>query len=430
MQRALEKHLNAWKKHPLRKPLVLRGARQVGKSYLVQQFGKQFDNLVTVNFERDPKAKALFESSKNAAQLLSSLTAYTNQPIVPSKTLLFLDEVQFCEQALLSLRYFKEELPALHVIAAGSLLEFALESVGIPVGRVQFLYLHPLSFGEYLDAMGKAPLHQQLLQQPLDAPLHETALEQLKQYCWLGGMPAVVDAWRQHQNPLYCQEIQDQLLLSYRQDFEKYAKKHQVPLVGKLFDGVAAQLGAKFKYSTVDNMLRSGALKAALELLVKAGIVHLAHHTSAQGLPLAAGSDSQKFKAFFLDIGLLQRIKGVNLKDWLLAPLEITYMGTLAEQWVAQEYIAHTAINTPTDLFYWHREAKSSNAEVDFVFQQQQQIVPVEVKASHKGRLTSLALFLESHPHSHEGLVISQRQEWQLHHIKGIPFYALERWLK
>lgn len=430
MQRTLSKELILWKNHPLRKPLIVRGARQVGKSYLISEFGKTFKTCVTINFERDPKVKGLFQNSKDPVKLISMLGAYTNQTIIPGETLLFFDEIQECEEALQSLRYFKEELPELHVIAAGSLLDFTLHHIGLPVGRVQFMYLHPLSFGEYLEATGKAKLHQYLLTNTITAPLHEKLLEEIRHYAWLGGMPAVVDAWREHQNANFCREIQDQILQAYRQDFEKYAKKHQVPLVNKVFDQVGTQLGQKFKYSKVDNSVRSHSLKEALDLLNKAGIVHIAYHTAAQGHPLSATIDRQKFKVFFFDIGLLQRLQGLNLKEWLLAPLSVTYMGALAEELVAQEYIANTSTSNPPELFYWQREAKQSNAEVDFIFSHQYKIIPVEVKSGSKGRLKSLALFLESHPHSEEGLIISENPAWKQAPLEGIPFYALEPWLK
>lgn len=429
MQRSLSQDLLAWKTHPLRKPLVLRGPRQVGKSYLVLELGKTFPRFVSINFEKDPKAKALFAGTLDAKSLISGIGAYTDMAIIPGETLLFLDEIQECEEALLALRYFKEEMPKLHVIAAGALIDFALDKIGMPVGRVQFLYLHPLSFGEYLEAMGKTQLHEYALTQKVASPLHAKLLEELRHYAWLGGMPAVVDAWRIHQNPQYCQEIQDQIIQSYRQDFLKYAKQHQWAHVTQVFDQVGLQLGGKFKYSKVDPSLRSAVLKEALHLLVKAGVVHLAHHTSAQGLPLSATVDLQKFKAFFFDIGLLQRLQGLRLKEWLTAPLSVTYMGGISEQLIAQEYIAYTATTHPPELFYWQREVLQSNAEVDFIFTRNSEIVPIEVKSSSKGRLRSLASFLESHPHSAYGLVISEKPAWEHEQFKGIAFYELERWL-
>lgn len=430
MQRRLLKELMMWKTHPLRTPLIVRGARQVGKSYLIAEFGKTFTNCVTINFDRDKKIKAVFQGSLDPKALISALSAYTEQKIIPGETLLFFDEAQECTEALQSLRYFKEELTALHVIAAGSLLDFALDQIGLPVGRVQFLFLHPLSFGEYLEAMGKTELNQYRNQKNIPSVLHEKLLEEMRHYAWLGGMPAVVNAWHEHHNSQFCQEIQDQMILTYRQDFEKYAKKHQIPLLNAIVDQAGIQLGQKFKYSRVDNSVRSYALKGALQLLNKAGILHVVNHTSAQGLPLAATASHEKFKIFYFDIGLLQRLQGLHLKEWLFEPLSVTYMGALAEQLVLQEYIANTSISTPPELFYWHREEKQSNAEVDFIFHAHHKIIPVEVKSGKRGRLRSMDLFLETHPHCTTGLIISENSPWQQDKLTGIPFYALESWLK
>ncbi len=429
MQRSLTKELELWKGHPLRKPLIMRGARQVGKSFLIIEFGKTFKNFVSINFDKEPKAKVLFQGSKDPVNLLSLLMAFTNQKIIPGETLLFFDEIQECEEALQSLRYFKEELPELHVIAAGSLLEFALEKIGMPVGRVQFMYLYPLSFDEYLIAMGKTELNDYRKRKNINSVIHEKLLEEIKYYTWLGGMPAVVDAWRLHRDVKFCEEAQDQIILAYRQDFEKYAKKHQIPLVNKIFDQAGMQLGQKFKYSKVDDSVRSATLKSALELLIKAGVVHKVCHTSAQGFPLSATMDTDKFKIFFFDIGLLQRLQGINLKEWLLSPLSVTYMGAMAEQLVAQEYIAYTSISNPPELYYWQREAKQSNAEVDFIFNAHHKIIPIEVKSGSSGRLRSIHLFLETHPHSTEGLVISEHAAWIQNNLTGISFYALQAWL-
>ena len=429
MQRRLMQTLIEWKTHPLRNPLIIRGARQVGKSYLVNKLGETFVNCVVINFDRDKKIKKLFQGSLDPKILISELSAYTEQRIIPGETLLFFDEAQECPETLQSLRYFKEEMPALHVIAAGSLLDFALEKIGLPVGRVQFLFLHPFSFGEYLIAMGKTELNAVRDKIDISPALHEKLLEEMRHYAWLGGMPAVLDAWREHRDAKFCQDIQDRIIVAYRQDFEKYAKKHEISHLNAIFDNAGIQLGKKFKYSNVDNTVRSAALKNAWQLLNKAGVLHVVYHTSAQGLPLAATADHSKFKLFYFDIGLLQRLQGLNLKEWLLSPLSVTYMGALAEQWVLQEYIANTAITTPPELFYWHREEKQSNAEVDFIFHAHHSVIPVEVKSGARGRLRSMNLFLETHANCKMGLVISENRPWQQDALQHIPFYALESWL-
>lgn len=430
MKRDLLKSLLEWKNHPLRKPLILRGARQVGKTWLVQELGKSFQNIITLNFEKQRSAGELFQGDLNIQKLIENLKIYCGENIVPGFTLLFFDEIQECEAAIVALRYFKEELPELHVISAGSLLDFTLEKIGVPVGRVQFMYLHPLSFGEFLTALDRSDLREYIYQEKIENIIHEKLLEHVKTYFWLGGMPAVVEAWLEQKNPLLCQELQDEIILSYRQDFSKYAKTHQIEKVDKLFAMIPKLLGQKFVFNKVDPDLRSNALKEALLNLEKAGVAHIVYHSSAQGFPLSATQNEKRFKVYFFDIGLAQRVLGIQLKEWLLMPLEVTYLGAMAEQFVAQEYIAYTAIKSPGELFYWHREDKQSNAEVDFLFVTDHQIVPVEVKSSSTGRLRSLHAFLTTHPHSKEALKICE-YNFSLHNdIRTIPFYGIEAWLK
>ncbi len=430
MKRTLGAALKAWKDDPLRKPLILIGARQVGKSYLARQLGKSFESFVEINFELQPSAKVLFSGDLDLKTLISKLRAYTEKSIEVGKTLLFLDEIQECEPALLALRAFKEELPELHVIAAGSLINFSLKKVGIPVGRVEFRYVYPLSFEEYLAAIGKENLRDYAHRQVVDSPFHEMLLDEISQYMWLGGMPAVVDAWIQFQDPSRCQAIQDDLLSAYRRDFLKYAKAHQIPYVEKVFSGVAYQIAQKFKYVEVDRDVKSLLLKQALDLLKDAEIVHLVLHSSAQGLPLSANQDDRRFKVFFFDIGLLQRLRNLSLKDWLLKSLSIAHVGAMSEQFVAQEYIAYQDPRKPAELFYWHREAAQSNAEIDFIFVREGQIFPVEVKSSAAGHLKSLHEFLRTHPQCQKALKISEQKEGSQENLEILSFYKIFAWLK
>lgn len=422
--------LQSWRIHPIRKPLLIRGARQVGKSCLVRQFGGEFDDYVELNFERDKQSRLLFQGSLAPSQLIPTLSAYVGKLVVPGKTLLFLDEIQECEEAILALRYFKEEMPDLHVIAAGSLLDFKLNAIGLPVGRLQFLYLYPLSFAEYCAAVGKDLLFKQAgAHQPIAASLHALLLEEVKRYCWLGGMPAVLDTWITHQNYELCQETQKEMIQSYRQDFNRYAKSHQLPYVEQVFSNVGLQLGQKFKYASVNPEIRSASLREALQLLETAGVVYRICHTAAQGLPLASGMDDKRFKVYFFDIGLLQCLLGVTMKHWLLSPLAVKHIGGISEQFVQQEYIAYTAQREAHQLFYWHREAKQSNAEIDFIFIKDNVIVPVEVKSGSTGRMRSLQLFLETHPRSTYGLKISESPDVHCGQIRALPFYAIQSWL-
>lgn len=435
MNRFLLKSLLEWKEDFLRKPLILKGARQVGKSYLAKKLGETFESFVEINFETQIGAKKIFEGDLNAKALLQGLRAYTGKMIESGRTLLFLDEIQECENAIIALRAFKEELPGLHVIAAGSLINFKLNQIGIPVGRVEFRHVYPLSFEEYLEALGKSGLrdYKNNPENTVTEPFHSMLLEEVRHYMWLGGMPAVVNAWIKTQDPVRCQHIQDDILNAYRMDFAKYAKTHQLPYVERVFSNIPNQLGHKFKFTHVDRELRSGPLKDALLLLEEAGIAHLVYHSSAQGFPLAATKDDRRFKVFFFDMGLAQRLLNLNLSEFLFKPLEVQSAGAISEQFVAQEYLAYQDVRTKAELFYWHRESDKSNAEIDFIFVHQGKILPVEVKSGSTGRLKSMQEFLNSHPASAYGIKISEQielaeKESAAGIIKSIPFYQIQRW--
>lgn len=427
MQRDLLSALLKWRNHPLRKPLILKGARQVGKSWLVREFGKEFPDFVEINFDKDKSAASLFEGDLHIQTLIEKLSLYCQKKIIPGETLLFLDEIQECEAALSALRYFKEDLPALHVIAAGSLLDFVLNELGMPVGRVQFMHLYPLSFAEFLTVGGYEALRKHLKEnQKIDTVFHEKLIELVKNYFWLGGMPAVLDAWLKLKDPKICHEVQDEVVEAYRQDFHKYVKDRQISFVTRVFDAIPAQLGHKFKFSHVEQDEPAHHLKNALTLLIKAGIAHFCYHTSASGFPLGAEKDEKKFKVFFFDIGIAERILRLDIKKWVTTPFKISNLGPITEQFVAQELLAYSNIHQHTELFYWHREAKSSNAEVDFLISQGENIIPVEVKSSTQGSMKSMRLFLNSHPQVPYGIKISEGIFAGHSGIKEIPLYALE----
>lgn len=429
MKRDLLQKLIEWKTHPFRVPIILRGARQVGKSWLIQEFSKTFESFVEINFDKEEKAKILFEGDIDIPTLVEKLSLFAEKPIIPGKTLLFFDEAQECPNSIKALRYFKEEFNELHVIAAGSLLDFLLENIGVPVGRVQFMYLYPLSFGEFLTASNREDLRQYIATKPVDPVIHEKILEYLKTYMWLGGLPQIVNAWISSRDIQFCQQMQDRIILAYQQDFHKYAKENLIEFVDKVFDSIPHQLGQKFKYSNVDQDIPVYPLKKALKLLIKAGIAHVCYHTSGQAIPLGATKNEKKFKIFFVDIGLAQRLLGLDLKEWVTTPFELKYLGSMAEQLVAQEFIAYTSHSAPPQLYYWHRESKNSNAEVDFLFVRKSQIIPIEVKSGVKGGMKSLKVFLDTHPKSTFGLKVSEGLASKQEHITEIAFYNLEGWL-
>lgn len=430
MKRDFIQQLEDWKIATERKPLLLRGARQVGKSWLVRTFARSFASAVEINFEKDKSAKSLFAGDIHIPQLLERLSLYAGKKIVPGHTLVFLDEIQECEDALTALRYFKEDCPELHVIAAGSLVEFALAKLGLPVGRIQFLYLYPLSFGEYLTAIGREDLRAHLLAMQVPDAIHGQLLDHVKTYLWLGGMPAVVQAWLHHKDAQLCQRLQDEILQAYRQDFLKYAKRNQVDHVAQVFEAIPAQLGKKFTYARINPHIRAQALRQAFLLLGMAGIALPAYQTSAQGLPLGATKNEKRFKALFFDVGLAQRLLGLDMKAWVTQALTTINIGAIAEQFVAQELVAYAQPSMQAALYYWHRESPASNAEVDFVVVKNRDIVPVEVKSGTRGGLKSMHIFLDSHPASRYGVKISEHPFAMHGNVREVPLYGIEAWLK
>jgi predicted AAA+ superfamily ATPase len=430
MKRDLLAHLATWKNSALRAPLIIKGARQVGKSWVAREFGKQFDNYVELNFEKNKLIKSAFTGDINIPKITEQISIYTSKPIIPGKTLLFLDEIQECPEAIIYLRYFKEELPELHVVAAGSLIEFALEKVGMPVGRVEYLYLTPLSFGEFLEVSGRKDLRELSLNKENNPITSQLLQELLRSYLWLGGMPEVINTWLRFQDYEACRVIQDRIIASYQDDFPRYSKRHQVEYVEKVFKAVPLQFGKKFKYVNVDSDTRAILLKGSLALLEKAGIAHICYYTSGQKPPLAASINEKFFKAFFLDIGLAQRLLRLSYQEWVMNPIMIENLGELAEQFVAQELIAYRSQQTKEHLYYWQRESKNSSAEIDFVISANNHIVPIEVKAGKTSRLKSLQIYLDTHENAKYGIRISERPYERYNNILQIPLYGIENWLK
>lgn len=430
MERDHLKFLRRWRHDLIRVPLLIKGARQVGKSWIVNHFGMEFSSYIEINFEKDKRVHALFPDTVSLERTLEQLSAYTQTPIKKGETLLFLDEIQECPNALRALRYFKEEVPDLHVIAAGSLLEFALEKLGVAVGRVDYLHLFPLSFLEFLSALGLQHLRKMVEATEVDPASHEILIEHLKNYMWLGGMPAVVDTWLNHKDAALCQRVQDRILYNYLDDIQKYAKRHQIEHVENVFRSIPTQIGKKFKYAHVDRDSKTHPIKQGLQLLLRAGVAYPCFHTSAQSYPLGSEVNERRFKAFFFDIGIAQRLLGLDLAEWITNPLEISYLGPIAEQLVAQELVAYTAPGQTPSLYYWLNESSSGNAEVDFVAIHHQSIIPVEVKSGVKGGMKSLRVFLDKHPHSPFGLKLSLGLFAKQDHLEEVPLYGIAGWLQ
>lgn len=430
MERDIEKDLLYWKNQLNRMPLLLRGARQVGKTFIVEKFGKQhFDNVVAINFEWQKEYLVSFENL-DPVSIINNIQLLSGQSIIPGKTLLFLDEIQDCPNAILSLRYFKEKLPTLHVIGAGSLLDFTLNDAKfrMPVGRVQFLFLKPLSFKEYLTALGLKDLRTFIesinLSEPVPENLHQRLLILAREYMILGGMPAVLQNWSTSKNIKEVQLIQTSLLNTYRLDFGKYASKTEHKYLQSIFDKMPNLIVENFKYVNVNSDMRSRDIKHALEVLQYAGLINIVYHTSASGIPLTAQLNEKKFKLLFLDVGLITRASRLESELLLNNDLLLINRGILAEQFVGQELLATSSRFEEGALYYWRREERSSNAEIDFVKTVGANIVPIEVKAGTTGRLKSLKLFLEE-KHPIVGVRISQLPLSYHDNILSVPIYMV-----
>lgn len=401
MKRDIERDLFNWKERKDRMPLLLRGARQVGKSYIVEEFGKKtFKNLVVVNFEFRPELKQCF-TTLDPVEIINKLQLLMGEAIEAEKTLLFLDEIQECPNAIMALRYFKEKYNKLAVIGAGSLMEFALNNSNfrMPVGRVQFIYLEPLSFGEFLTASGNEQLRHYLgeikLNSVFDGGVHKKLMDLLRIYLIVGGMPAVVKEYLDNRNFLNCQRIQNSLLQTYRSDFGKYAKSSEHKYLQKVLDEAPRLVGDRIKYSNIDPDSKSRDIKQALNLLKLAGIIYPVYATAASGLPLEAQVNEMKFKLNFLDVGLMQNACGLQAKLTLTNDFIQINAGAVTEQFIGQELRAHSDSYLERSLFFWARDKKNSSAEVDYVMAIDSLILPVEVKAGKTGTLKSLKLFIK-----------------------------------
>jgi predicted AAA+ superfamily ATPase len=425
MKRLIDQELKNWKKSSNRKSLILRGARQVGKTFSVRQLGKTYVDFYEINLEKRKELHAIFERNLDPVRILRDLSIDRAAPIRPGETLLFFDEIQACPQAMLSLRYFYEEMKEIHIIGAGSLLEFAIEQIGLPVGRVQTLTVFPMSFAEFLVAKNQTFLLEAICEQtPLSKTAHDTAVRLLSEYFVIGGLPEIVANWVSNEQPLEVKDKLSAILDAYSQDFEKYAKKSQLKYLHLLLQHIPLQLGKKFKFQGIGEY-RKRELAPCLELLEKAHVIHMIYHSSGQGIPLGAQADLERYKVIFFDVAITQQLLGLDLKGWFLHPEEkFINQGALVESFIGQEMMAYASPNSRNTLFYWQREARGSEAEIDYLAIIKGKIIPIEVKAGKGTTLKSLHSFLLSHPKSPYGIKISLADRSQFENIFSIPLYA------
>jgi uncharacterized protein len=398
MKREIIQYLKEWKNRKERNPLILRGARQVGKTYVIEEFAKtEFINCLQINLEEKPELKKLFFDN-DAKRILTELSILLNENVSYGNSLLFIDEIQTCPEAIQSLRYFKEKIPQLHVICAGSLLDHTLNEMKspMPVGRVEFLYMYPLNFKEFLAAIHQKKLVSYIEEydfaKSFSEVIHNQISKYLRIYFFIGGMPAVVKTYAENNKLSEIQRIYNDILTSVQYDFSKYGTRKQQEYLQIVLKYCGRYPGRKIKYSNIDREIRSTFLKDSIKKLELSRIIHTVKHTNANKVPLTEFVKEDSFKTIFMDIGFGNRFNQIELTE--LENLTTANEGMLAEQFVAQELLTNNKAYLNPELFYWSREKKSSNAEVDFIFQHKNKIYPIEVKAGKTGTLKSMQLYI------------------------------------
>ena len=434
MKRRIDTELRNWKSSPVRRPLLVRGARQVGKTFSVLWFGQQeFGNCIAINFEERPEFQNCF-TSLDVGEILEKISILTGEAIHPGKTLLFLDEIQECPKAITSLRYFFEKKPDLHVIGAGSLLEFVFREEGfrMPVGRISSLYMAPLSFDEFLVGIGQEKLLKYLISKekvdPIE-PLFADELEKLlRKYLVVGGMPAVVAHYAKGGKPEEIKVLQTSILQTYQADFSKYASTAKHKYLQDVFVATPRLACSRCKYSHINAAVQSREIKLAVELLADARCLHMVKHSSGMGLPLAAQVNPKIFKLLFMDVGLMQRALEIDTRLILEKDLMSINRGSVAEQFVGQQLLAVRDLYEEPSIFFWARENRSSQAEVDYLVTLDGLVFPVEVKAGKTGTLKSLRLFLDEHPESPFGIRFSLHELSWHDRVLSIPLTMIGQW--
>lgn len=401
MYRQQLQFLQRWLQNKNRKPLIIRGARQVGKSTLVQLFAqRQGIPLLAANLERYPELKTSF-ASHNPTRILQHLTTLPRIPNNTDNALLFLDEIQAVPEAIPALRYFYEDLPDLPVISAGSLLEFVLaeHQFSMPVGRVQYLHMGPMTFSEFLAALGENKLYEIVTHyqwgDDIGEITHKRLLELLRTFYFVGGMPEAVATFAATQHLQPVSDIHNAIIETYREDFPRYGKNRDPNRMLNVFNFSARHVGVKVKYSNISAQDQSATLKKDLELLCMARVISKVIHSHCSGLPLQATLEEKVYKLLFLDVGLMNAICGLNWRT--ISQLDDTKLineGAIAEQFIGQ-HLQHLLADSPNrELTYWLREGRTANAELDYVIALEGQIIPIEVKAGASGSMKSLHQFM------------------------------------
>jgi len=426
LKRAIYPKLLAWKKNHRRKPLLLQGARQVGKTYLVDVFGRnEYSNFVKFNFEQNPALGELFQKNLSPADIIENLSLYYGKKISSQDTLVFFDEIQIVPEVLTSLKYFQEEAPEYHIIAAGSLLGVSVaKESSFPVGKVNFMMLYPMSFCEYLIAFGEELLAEKLQTKndpdPFLEVIHENLLSHLKMYLYLGGMPEVLQEYKSNGDIAMVREIQNEILEAYSRDFSKYSDKALTIKITEFWQSIPRQLAKenkKFKYNEARKNSRASTFEQAIIWLKKAGLINVAYNISVPKLPLSGYADFAKFKVYLLDCGLLGAMLNIS-SDIIITGNQLfaEYNGAFTENFVASELISRGV----KELYYW---TSKSDAEVDFILQNNNTIHPLEVKNGLNRNIKSLRSYADKYQ-PHKIYRTSPRNFTQDNYFVNIPLYG------
>ena len=433
MKRKISKWLSEWKTNPKRMPLIINGARQVGKTYIIKQFGKEeYKHILYLNLEIEDNFCKFLETELSPDKIIQYLEAAKGVNVNAGNTLIFFDEIQVCEQALTSLKYFCEQAPEQHVIAAGSLLGVSINRNTInrnkhsfPVGKVQQINMYPMDFEEFLWAMDREKLSEEIkahFDKDLAMPnaLHDIALQYHQQYMIVGGMPAAVSSFIETGSYNNVQLIQNDIMQQYIADMSKYATSATSVKIRACYNSIPAQLAKdnrKFQYKTVQRGGTATIFGEAIDWLQFAGIVLKCQRLEHGFIPLNAYADLSNYKLYMADIGILTLHSRIPLQT-MLSPIEVhnIFLGSMAENYVAQAFV-----NKGYDLFYWQSEGK---AEIDFVLQIQDSVIPVEVKKGHRNRSRSLGIFANKYK-SPYAIRISKKNFGFENNIKSVPLYAV-----
>ena len=440
-RRHIDEQLLLWKDSPRHKPLLIRGARQVGKSTAVRELGKQFRYFVEINLEKQADLLQMFPENIDVKRTCEKLSGTLGIPIVPGETLLFIDEIQVSQQAIMSLRYFKEDYPELHVIAAGSLLEFTLEELpSFGVGRIRSLYMYPFSFDEFLMAQNLDLTvdykRRATSEEPLTEKAHKDLVEQLRTFYLVGGMPAAVTEWMETHSYIEVSHVHTDIIQTYEDDFNKYKKRVSPTLLRQVLRSVALQVGNKFVYVRAARDVHSSVVRDALHLLTLAGLITPVKHTDGTGVPLGATESNTYIKYLFFDLGVMQTMLNIPAAEVLLASdVDFVNKGGASEMFAGLEMKKYRDCLQKPEMHYWENTARGRRSEVDYLKTRSGKVLPVEVKANTQGGMQSLWIFMRMRK-LHEAIRTSlenfgqfdyndPEDNFERRHVDIVPLYAL-----